>query len=345
MPSARKILLLGSIPLEDTRAVMRTCGEILGSDLARYPDGETGARSKFVTFQAAVLGAAEQFEVGVLGPQDQWGPNGEFPPRIIRLKPGASGTPVFGPTGYGAAAISGYETFKALKTSGVVPAQARFQVGLPSPMGVLAVFMEPDGQALAEPAYSARLLEDLSAICAAIPNDQLTIQFDLPEEVAVWEDYNTVHFDDPRTGIIERLIGFIDRVPEAVEVGLHVCYGDISHKHWKEPDFAVMVDLANTITTAAARRIDYVHMPVPADWTEPARFGPLADLALDPGSEVYLGVVHVNDGAAGAVARIAAAEAVLPAFGVATSCGLGRRDPAMIPEILRLHADIAAHGR
>ena len=42
-------------------------------------------------------------------------------------------------------------------------------------------------------------------------------------------------------GIIERLVALIDRVPEAVEVGLHLCYGDISHRHWKEPDTAVMV--------------------------------------------------------------------------------------------------------
>lgn len=345
MAGARNILLLGSIPLDDAPAVMRLCGEILGPRLARYPDGETGARSKFVTFQAPILGAAEQFEIGALGPQEEWGPNGEFPPRIIKLKPGATGTPAFGRTGYGAAAISGYQTFVSLKTAGVIPAGARFQVGLPSPMGVLAVFMEPDGQALAEPAYSARLIEDLATICDSIPGDQLTIQFDIPEEIAVWEDYNTVHFADPKAGIIERLVALIDRVPEAVEVGLHLCYGDISHRHWKEPDTAVMVDLANTIVAAAGRRIDYVHMPVPVGWTEPARFAALGDLALGAGSEIYLGVIHVTDGVSGAAARIAAAATVLPEFGVATSCGLGRRDPAMIPDILRLHTASAALGR
>jgi hypothetical protein len=32
---------------------------------------------------------------------------------------------------------------------------------------------------------------------------------------------------------------------------------------------------------------------------------------------------------------------VVGEFGVATECGLGRRDPATIPDLLRLHAEVA----
>jgi hypothetical protein len=32
---------------------------------------------------------------------------------------------------------------------------------------------------------------------------------------------------------------------------------------------------------------------------------------------------------------------VVPQFGVATACGLGRRPPETIPEVLRLHAAVA----
>jgi hypothetical protein len=34
----------------------------------------------------------------------------------------------------------------------------------------------------------------------------------------------------------------------------------------------------------------------------------------------------------------------VPDFGIATECGFGRRDPATIPALLRLHAEVAALG-
>ena len=40
--------------------------------------------------------------------------------------------------------------------------------------------------------------------------------------------------------------------------------------------------------------------------------------------------------------RIAAAEKVVPDFAIATECGFGRRRPDTIPELLRIHAEVAA---
>jgi hypothetical protein len=54
-----------------------------------------------------------------------------------------------------------------------------------------------------------------------------------------------------------------------------------------------------------------------------------------------LGLVHFTDGAAGTRKRLAVAERHVKAFSVATECGFGRRDPKTIPELLRIHAEIA----
>jgi hypothetical protein len=48
---------------------------------------------------------------------------------------------------------------------------------------------------------------------------------------------------------------------------------------------------------------------------------------------VYLGLIHYAD-AAGDRARIAAAQKVVPRFGVATECGWGRTDPARVLALL-----------
>lgn len=84
--------------------------------------------------------------------------------------------------------------------------------------------------------------------------------------------------------------------------------------------------------------LNWLHLPVPRD---PAYFAPLKGLA--PGdTEIYLGLVHRTDGLEGSARRVAAAQqAVDFAFGVATECGLGRRPPETIPELLQIHAALA----
>jgi hypothetical protein len=338
---ARDVLLVGSVNLGDAEAVMAAAAAAIGEALPRIPDGETGARSKFITWQAPILATAPQFETLPLGPQSEWGPNGQFPPRILKLRPDAAGPPAFPPTGYADAALASYRVFERLQKQGRIVPATRFQVGLPTALGVLAVFMEPDGQRLAEPAYKARLLEDVDRIAAGIPHQKLAIQWDVPEEIAVWEGLNTVHFDRAKDGIVERLVELMERVPAAVELGLHLCYGDISHKHWKEPDLGLMAGFTNAVVGRLKRRLDYVHMPIPRHWTEPRHYAKLREFRLLPHTRCYLGLVHKTDGIAGAAARIAAARRHMPAFGVAASCGLGRRDPAAIPDILALHRAVA----
>lgn len=337
----RPVLLTGSVPLPDAATVMTVASEILGARLKRIPDGETGARSKFITFQAPILGAAPQFVTGLLGPQSEWGPNGELPPKIIQLKPGASGTPTYGPLGYAAAAIESYATFARLKGSGKIGADARFQVGLPTPMGVIATFMPEDAQRIAEPPYESRMLAEIDEICRVVPQSELAIQWDIPTEVAVWEGCATAYFPDARHGMVERLVRLMRRAPQGVEQGLHVCYGDISHKHFKEPDAGVVAALVKAVVAAYGRPLDYVHLPVPHHWTDAEFFAPLTGLVPACAREIYLGLVHRTDGIAGAKKRMAAASEHLPAFGVGAACGLGRRSPAIIGELLRLHGEVA----
>lgn len=341
MSAGHNVHFVGSLPAADTASALGALSETLGGVLKRVPDGETGARSKFVTWQAPVFGTAEQFEVGELGPQSEWGPNGEFPPRVIRLKPNAAGRPAFAPTGYADEAIESYRQFRDAKTAGRFAADARLQVGLPTPLGVLTIFMEPDAQAVAEPAYTESLSNDLDRICREIPNEELSVQWDVPSEIAIWEGYTDTFLDDDKNACVERLVALMDRVPEGAELGMHLCYGDISHKHWKEPDVALMAAFTNAVIDRLNRRLDYVHLPIPRDWTEPARYSDLSSFKLPEGTEMILGLLHLTDGIDGARTRIAAARSHLASFGLATGCGLGRRDPESLAPLLALHAAAA----
>ena len=153
-----------------------------------------------------------------------------------------------------------------------------------------------------------------------------------------WE----VFFPNPEESIPSRLAQLADRVPPEVETGFHLCYGDSGHRHFKQPgDAAVMVRVTNGIFNRVGRSINWVHMSVPRDRTDDAYFAPIGELNLPEQTELYLGLVHVTDGVEGTQRRIEAARRVIPQFGVTTECGLGRRPPETIPQLLGIHPQVA----
>ncbi len=130
-------------------------------------------------------------------------------------------------------------------------------------------------------------------------------------------------------------------MPRDVELGFHLCYGDFGHRHFANPpDATTLVRLANLVA-AFDRPIAWLHVPVPLAWTTPRAFAPLRELAIGEAA-LYLGVVHLADGVAGARERLAAALGALPddisRIGIATECGWGRRPVDSVVPLLALHA-------
>lgn len=145
----------------------------------------------------------------------------------------------------------------------------------------------------------------------------------------------------PMDDILARLVRLGNRVPPDVELGYHLCYGDAGLKHFKEPDdMSKLIAVANGICAKLARPVNWVHMPVPRNRTDEAYFAPLSELKMSSDTELYLGLVHLTDGPNSARQRIVAAQKFRTNFGVAAECGLGRRPPDTIPELLQLHAEM-----
>ena len=333
----RGALLVGSVPLADAAEVFQTAAGILGDRLRRIPDGETGVRSNWIGWQNDVLARVPQLEVIPPNPDDY------VPAPKFRLRAGVDPSEIrFDNLGYADAARESYATFTQLKAAGTIPAHVRFQVSLPTPLASVAAYVQPESQAAVEPAYEARLLAEVDEILAAIPHDELAIQWDVAVEVGILEQAFPSAFDNPFEAIVERLVRIGDYIPADVELGYHLCYGDAGHRHFKQPeDTRLLTDLANRIVAGVQRPITWLHLPVPVDRSDDAYFAPLRDLRLDPETELYLGLVHDTDGVEGTRRRIEVARRVVPTFGVATECGLGRRPPESIPALLRLHAEVS----
>lgn len=369
MPSG--VHLVGSVSLDSAEDVFRAVSSLLGDRVRRIPDGETGGRGLFTLWQSSVFAGHPDFEqsrdrkmLRVVPPYE--------------LRAGAdAGRLRFEQLGYAQAARESYQVFKRLREEGVIPAGIRFQVSLPTPPNTLSLIVaERDAGAVA-PAYEAALLAEVDEILRAVPPEDLAIQWDAPYEVRAWDGrvpafMGRPWFGDVRETIVDGLRRLGEHVPEPAELGYHLCHGDYEHtgnlffrlrgsprskfvrragdmilrelgRRVAGPpkDATAVTEMASALAHAVGRRIDFVHLPVPRDARD-RYFAPLASLALQPGTELYLGLVHYTDGQAGTMRRIEAAQRVVAGFGLATECGWGRRDQDTIRALLELHRDLSA---
>ncbi|WP_460796571.1 hypothetical protein [Microbacterium sp. GXF0217] len=338
-------LLVGSVNFDDAEKTMRVAAEMLGDRLKRIPDGEVGKRFHWIMFQPDVLGQAAGLER--VGAQPIPFPAG-LDARPLRIGDGVDAEQIeLPPLGYADAAIESYAIFARLRAEGAVPAGMRFQVSLPTPVAVVSSFFSGDDRAAIEPIYQAAMLRELARIAEVIPHEDLSVQWDVASEMGIIEraaGYGKVMDawwpGNPFDGLVARLASLIDAVPTDAEVGVHLCYGDAGEQHFVEPtDAGNLVRYANAVM-AASQRLTWLHLPVPIDRDDEAYFAALA--SLDPVGELYLGLVHREDGAEGAERRIAAASEFAPVFGVATECGIGRAPSGSTEGILQTHVEVAA---
>ena len=338
--------LVGSVPLKNAEEVFVTTSAALGRRLKRIPDGETGARSDWITWLEPAFSGNPALEKS-----DQvFRVHAQAPGRLrYRLKPGFAATDVrFDDLFYADIATASYAVFKRLRDAGTIAAGTRFQVDLAPAHSVLWLFLVDELHAAIDPIYNAALKREIDKIAAAIPHRDLAIQFDVASAVfARLQRAEPSQYGGTREEMQERFSAILsdlgNHVPAGIELLFHLCYGDAGHRHVVEPtDMSDMVDFTNRLVRGMRRRIDLVHMPVPRDRDDAAYFAPLRELQLSPETELCLGLVHYTDGVEGTKQRLATARRFVTDFSIATECGFGRRDPGTIPELLRIHAEAAA---
>jgi hypothetical protein len=334
----RPVLLVGSIPLDDAESVFAAAADALGPLATRLPDGETGARRNWIGWQGAAFARVPQFERIAERQRDY-----QLQPPFT-LKPGVRAADIdFGDLGFAREALVSWDAFRRLKAAGRVPDGCKFQVALPTAWAPVYSFIAYDAQEAVAPVYEAALLAELDQILTAIPHDALAVQWDVATEMSWWERVYPAPFENVEDGIVDHLVRLGQAVPADVELGIHLCYGSMNNRHWKEPaDTANLAAVANRFANSLDRRIDWLHLPVPIDRSDDAYFAPLGGLELGAGTELYLGLLHLSDGMAGAEARIAAAARYVGNFGIAAECGLGRVPAERVGGWLDLHAEAAA---
>jgi hypothetical protein len=343
----------GSVNLADAESVMREIVSRVPSGLRRIPDGETGDRNNWIFFQMQKF--LQSPSLVPAGPLDATPGDYEQIPQL-RLADGVDPAEMRWPDiGYADAYRGSYQTFAALREEGVIPGGVRFQVEYPTPLASIGGYIVPGQQEALLGSYERAMFADLDRLLAAIPHDEVAVQWDVAVEFGILEESFAPGGSQAFDAIIAGLVRCVDQVPAEVPAGLHLCYGDYGHQHFKQPEsLALQVRVLNAVTAAAGRTVSFVSFTVPQDQREESYFAPLADLAADPGTELNFALVpyHPADQAPGTTgdqvrlidAALAASAGGSRAWGICTECGMGRAAREEIPWLLDLHREIVAAG-
>lgn len=349
MSNLRPVLLVGSVPLQSAEQVFEAAGAQLGPALRTISDGETGPRLGWITWLWHQLAQRPGMEVKASIPI---GGDLNQVMTVLAIKEGIKPSELeLRPFGYVQEAQASYKKFKAAQASGKLPSHLRFQVTFPSPMVIASNVAGADRHEVVA-AFEKALSEEIDELCTLIPPQDLAIQLDMVEPCG--EEHRrhpgrARPFADKANfwWTLDEGVDSAARVANTVhpkaQLGFHLCYGDPDGKHVIEPmDATVLTDLINALSQRVTRQIDWIHLPVPIERDDEAYFAPLKNLKTQPGTQLYLGLLHHEDGVEGAKRRIDTAKKFVADFGLATECGLGRLPADVVPGLLDLHRRAAA---
>lgn len=323
------MLLVGSLPVDATDSALRAGAELFGDLVFALPDGETGPRRAWVGYERERL-CRPHPDVSVV--QETGSPTGiprhAYETPVFKIREGVKrlhwdSWPRIDD------AIASYKVFRRLRDQRVIPAQMRFQIGLPFPSSALNGFksnFEAD-YAVAGPAYEDLVVRELRRLTETVPASDLAIQWDVCYEVLNIE--GTIAWMGGNAW--ERFTGPVSRLARAIPgealVGYHFCYGTFPEwPMFETRDMSLLVHMANYAIEESGRTIDWVHLAGPRYLrSEDDRFfTPLSELNA-PNTRVYLGIVLPLDGDPGLKRRHRTASRHLSDFGVALYCGFGRQ--------------------
>jgi hypothetical protein len=199
--------------------------------------------------------------------------------------------------------------------------------------------------------YERALFADLDTLLDRLPHDRCAVQWDVAVEFGLLEGAMGPGSALPIDQITPALVRCVDRVPANVPVGLHLCYGDYGHQHFKQPEsIQLQVDLVNAVAAAAQRPVSWASFTVPQARRDAGYFAPLRDLTAGQETELYFALVPYHpdvqpDGTAADQARHIEAALGLSAagqreWGICTECGMGRVERGDVPKLLDLHREI-----
>ncbi|NDJ33047.1 MAG: hypothetical protein GYB64_00125 [Chloroflexi bacterium] len=352
--TARKALLVGSMPFGSEEDSMRIAMETLGDTLLAMPDGEVGEKSdefpagrRQSWVHTAILANIDSGAFRVVREPAERTDKGFMKDQTTRwiLKPNYPPAQLARHVDFGYLRYfrESYPLFKQLREQAGKPALP-FQVGVPTGGAITLFSMSPLDGLRFRRAMDERLAHEVAEIVKEA-GDDVIIQVEAPLEVLMAGYLPAFMVGLP----VSWLTQLIERFPDGTRVGIHLCLGDLNnHTPARLNVEKMLVRLTNRLiaTWPRGKRLDYVHFPLAEaatpPSTDPALYAPLRDVRLPEGARFVAGFVHegLSEQEHGIILK-AIEDARGHPVDVACSCGLARRTPEVARELLRLTAHTA----
>ena len=344
----------GSVNLPDAETVMREISSRVPHGVRRMTDGETGDRNYWISFQTRKFEEMPAFETVAVG--QAYGTAADAPdmPQLRLTEDASAGVIDWPDLGYADEYTESFATFKQMQDDGTIRGDVRFQLQYPTPLASVAGTFVAEDLPTVAPSYEQALFADLDTALERLPHDRIAVQWDVAVEFGALE--GAMGPKMPMDQIAPGLVRCVERLPADVPVGLHLCYGDYGHQHFKQPESLQMqVDLVNAVTSAAQRPVNFVSFTVPQGRNDSAYFAPLGGLLTRSDTELDFALVpyHPDDQTPGTaheqIEHIDAALLNSPGgareWGICTECGMGRVDADDVRGLLDLHSQILSISR
>jgi hypothetical protein len=351
---ARQGLLVGSMPFENETAAMERALERLDGRLISLPDGEIGEKTD--EFPRGTRAAWVMVAINRLAADtEHWETIGEeqrteagFPvdyESTRTLKPRITPRRMVEHLdfGYDSFFKQSYPEFLKLRRRHDLP-ELRFQMGVPTGLGIAFTAMRPLTALRYTSAFNARIADEVNE-AVAVAGDDLVVQLELPAELAMAYKLPTaLHSLATRSAL-----GLARRITAGTRIGVHICFGDLNREaliHAETLDKLASFSNALVSRWPDSHPLEYVHYPL-AEAKEPPTpdrsfYEPLSRIRLPAGTRFVAGFVHPQrDEDEHRRLREVIEDVRSSEVDVAASCGLGRMDEEQADYVLRMMAALA----
>lgn len=336
--SSRHALLIGSLPFTDEEDAMTHAIDRLGTHLLCLPDGEigektdaypNGKRAAWVMTAINICSEdTESWEVVREGIRDESGfPVDYANVQKLRPKRPTSAMHKHLDFGYHTYFNASYPIFRRLRAeSGLT--NLKFQVGIPTGLGITFSMMAPiDALRYAE-AFSKRLAFEVNEIIKVTGAD-VVVQIEVPGELAF-------AYKLPKLLVrvaTHSIYSLVKKLHPSADIGIHICFGDLNNEALVQAEtLEKMVHFSNSLVAhwPDSHRLAYIHYPLAEaahpPSLNPAFYAPLAHIDLPAHVRFVAGFVHEKC----SVEEHQQLLRIIEGFrghpvDVACSCGLGRR--------------------
>ena len=319
--------LVGSIPLDSAEEAMTEALERLGPNLRWLPDGETGERTNWIIHIVESFRRHPDLE---LTSEGKWSDYDDTPRFAIRKGHTLTGDSL--DFGHAADFEQSYPAFLKLREQAGHDDLA-FQLGLPGDFDMALFTLGPLGAFQHRKPFTEATLRTIRTVHASA-GDDVVFQIEVPAEL-VFVAKMPPPLQPAMAALLARgITGLAAQSPQGARFGVHLCLGDMNHRALgRMSDVSPLVHLTNAIAKAwpAERRLEYIHAPFAAAIEPPPNrrgfYAPLTKLKLPAEVAFIAGFAHEDQPLVAQQALRDHLDQLLGRpVGIATACGLGRRE-------------------